>query len=71
MPGLSSGQRRRLSLAIALTKQPSMIFLDEPTSGLDSTAALELMGCLSNLASVGVAVCAVLHQPRVQAFERS
>ena len=34
---LSGGQRRKLSVAIALIGDAKVIMLDEPTSGMDTT----------------------------------
>ena len=39
---LSTGQKRRLHLALALIGNPDIIFLDEPTAGLDVEGRLAL-----------------------------
>ena len=67
--GLSGGQKRRLSLAIALVKQPRVLMLDEPTSGLDSAAAAAIMKFLKRLAVThGLCVLCTIHQPSVAVF---
>jgi len=39
---LSTGQKRRLHLALALISNPDIIFIDEPTAGLDVEGRLSL-----------------------------
>lgn len=46
---LSGGWQRRLSIAMALISQPSILFLDEPTLGLDVLARHELWEIIRSL----------------------
>ena len=66
--GLSGGQKKRLSVALELMGQPSLLFLDEPTSGLDAVAAAGLVRDLKKLADTGVTVVATIHQPSTTTF---
>ena len=62
--GLSGGQRRRLSLGVALTKQPLVVFLDEPSSGLDAAAAASIMHFLKRtVARLRIVMVCTIHQP--------
>ena len=66
--GLSFEQRKRLSIAVELVANPSIIFLDEPTSGLDARAAAIVMRGLKKIAASGRAVIATIHQPSQAIF---
>ena len=67
--GLSGGQKRRLSLAIAMAKRPHVIFLDEPTSGLDAAAAASIMHYLKDVAHAErIAILCTIHQPSTGVF---
>lgn len=46
---LSGGWQRRLSIAMALISDPSILFLDEPTLGLDVIARSELWDIIRDL----------------------
>jgi ABC-type multidrug transport system ATPase subunit/ABC-type multidrug transport system permease subunit len=66
--GLSFEQKKRLSIAVELVANPSIIFLDEPTSGLDARAASIVMRGLKRIAMTGRAICATIHQPSIAIF---
>jgi ABC-type multidrug transport system ATPase subunit len=58
---LSGGQRKRVSVALELLTEPSLLCLDEPTSGLDPALDREVMRELRNLADRGRTVVVVTH----------
>jgi ABC transport system ATP-binding/permease protein len=58
---LSGGQRKRVSIAVELLAQPSLLFLDEPTSGLDPGLEKKMMYDLNRLADNGRTVVLVTH----------
>jgi ABC transport system ATP-binding/permease protein len=58
---LSGGQRRRLSVALELITDPTLLILDEPTSGLDDGLDRRLMDDLASLARSGCTVVVVTH----------
>ncbi|PON71212.1 ABC type transporter protein [Trema orientale] len=67
--GLSTEQRKRLTIAVELVANPSVIFMDEPTSGLDSRAAAIVMRAVRNAADTGRTVVCTIHQPSLDIFE--
>ena len=58
---LSTGQKRRLHLALALIGNPDIIFLDEPTAGLDVEGRLSLHEHIRKLKSHGKTIILASH----------
>ncbi|XP_077218189.1 pleiotropic drug resistance protein 3-like isoform X2 [Tasmannia lanceolata] len=67
--GLSTEQRKRLTIAVELVSNPSIIFMDEPTSGLDARAAAIVMRAVKNVVDTGRTVVCTIHQPSIDIFE--
>ncbi|KAM3606139.1 uncharacterized protein V6R79_011396 [Siganus canaliculatus] len=67
-PGISGGERRRVSIAGQLLQDPRVILLDEPTTGLDSMTANQIVVLLSELARRNRIVIVTIHQPRSELF---
>ncbi|CAI0410715.1 unnamed protein product [Linum tenue] len=67
--GLSTEQRKRLTIAVELVANPSIIFMDEPTSGLDARAAAIVIRTVRNTVDTGRTVVCTIHQPSIDIFE--
>jgi ABC-2 type transport system ATP-binding protein len=59
--GLSGGERRRLSVALAFVGNPRAVFLDEPTSGLDVEARRAVWRELEEYAAAGGTILLTTH----------
>jgi ABC-2 type transport system ATP-binding protein len=58
---LSTGQQRRLALALAILHNPSVVFLDEPSAGLDVPARAELHDLIRELQADGTTIILATH----------
>ncbi|KAJ0075263.1 hypothetical protein Patl1_34349 [Pistacia atlantica] len=67
--GLSTEHRKRLTIAVELVANPSIIFMDELTSGLDARAAAIVMRTVRNTVDTGRTVVCTIHQPSIDIFE--
>lgn len=58
---LSTGQKRRLHLALALIGKPDILFLDEPTAGLDVEGRISLHNEIRKLRHAGTTIILASH----------
>ncbi len=58
---LSTGQQRRLALALAIAHNPPVVFLDEPTAGLDVATRAELHEMVRELRAAGTTIVLATH----------
>ncbi|MBA0732637.1 hypothetical protein Gogos_016713, partial [Gossypium gossypioides] len=67
--GISAEQRKRLTIAVELVSNPSIIFMDEPTSCLDARAAAVVMRVVKNIVNTRRTIVCTIHQPSIDIFE--
>ncbi|KAJ3106086.1 ATP-binding cassette sub- G member 2 [Phlyctochytrium planicorne] len=69
--GLSTGERKRLSIAIELLTVTSVLFLDEPTTGLDSNTGREVITRILEASKRRqLATVMTIHQPSYQILQQ-
>lgn len=58
---LSTGQQRRLALALAIAHDPSVLIMDEPTAGLDVATRVELHAIMREQQANGTTIMLATH----------
>ncbi|XP_024083780.1 protein scarlet-like isoform X1 [Cimex lectularius] len=69
LSNISGGEKKRVSMAVQLLTDPSILFCDEPTTGLDSFSAFSIVEQLRRIAATGKAIICTIHQPASGMFE--
>jgi len=67
--GLSTEQHKRLTIAVELMANPSIIFMGEPTCGLDARGAAIVTRTVRNIVDTGRTILCTIHQPSIDIFE--
>lgn len=58
---LSGGEQQRVSIARAIVGSPRLLLADEPTGNLDHDNAMQVLGILKKLNSLGITVVVTTH----------
>lgn len=58
---LSTGQQRRLAIALAVAHNPQVLFLDEPTAGLDVASRVDLHNLMHEMQASGTTIILATH----------
>src|ERR1700741_343070 len=59
---LSGGMQQRVVIAMALSKNPTLLILDEPTTGLDATVEAEVLDLVATLRrELGTSILFISH----------
>merc|ERR1712224_56421 len=58
--GYSGGNKRKLSVGIALIGNPKIVFLDEPSTGMDPVARRQMWDIISEVTTKDKSCCTVL-----------
>lgn len=65
---LTRGEKKRLSIAVELITNPSLVFLDEPTTSMDAFTAERIVKILHKLKHKGRTIIATIHQPNTHIY---
>ena len=62
---MSYGNQRRLELARALANEPKLLLLDEPTAGMNPQEAVQMIGLVQKVQTLGMAILIIEHNMKV------